>query len=96
MRFAHEGVHHHRVGAQPEARLGAGVQRVEEGPADELVVLEARDLKSQVWRSSGMALISATAAGALAGERKKRAVFEAFQSVAFTSAPLTPSTGWSV
>ena len=34
-----------------------------------------------------MALISATAAGALAGERKKRAVLEAFQSVAFTSAP---------
>ncbi len=50
----------------------------------------------QVSRSSGIALISATAPGAVAGERKKRAVFEAFQSVALTSAPFTPSTGWSV
>ncbi len=50
-------------------------------------------VKTHVWRSSGIALISATAAGALAGERKKRAVFDAFQRVAFTSAPLTPSIG---
>src|SRR4051812_20104286 len=49
----------------------------------------------QVCRSSGIALISATAAGALAGERKNRAVFDAFHSVAFTNAPLMPRVGWS-
>ena len=37
-----------------------------------------------------------TAAGAFAGERKKRAVLDAFQRVALTSAPFTPSAGWSV
>ena len=47
---------------------------------------------AQVCRSSGIALISATAAGALAGERKKRAVLEAFHSVAFTSAPFVVRT----
>src|SRR5574344_2894464 len=51
---------------------------------------------SHVSRSAGIAPISATAAGALAGERKKRAVLEAFQRVALTSEPLTPSVGWSV
>ena len=41
--------------------------------------------------NSGTDASTATAAGAFAAERKNRAVFEAFHSVAFTSAPFTPS-----
>ena len=81
-----------RKPAAPQV-VAARTARNQAQPAAQLERHRAFDNGGGAFVNSGIALISATAAGALAGDRKKRAVLEAFHSVAFTSAPLIPNVG---